>query len=223
MIWSIVLLLEGIKVYYCKLLILMTYDEIYLFSWLEIPVPWFFFQCIGNKECDLRWAGGWSWSRTTKQLNNQQPSNDDSCGTYEDKGLSNTSFWRGPKPTPPFSDAHPPVAAPLPNHCSRLSSAKKQCEKMEPRKIEDVFKARYTGHIGRQGVVFFHDDGGRRVKGWQQYKKPHTHTHTLAHTHTHRCLKLTVHKTVKSSNWNRGGGGESLRNICACFVVEIFF
>lgn len=202
MIWSIVLVLQGIKVFIASCSYFPVHREQGV--WLAV-------------------GGGWSWSRTTKQLNNQQPSNDDSCGTYEDKGLSNTSFWRGPKSTPPFSDAHPPVAAPLPNHCSRLSSAKKQCEKMEPRKIEDVFKARYTGHIGRQGVVFFHDDGGRRVKGWQQYKKPHTHTHTLAHTHTHRCLKLTVHKTVKSSNWNRGGGGESLRNICACFVVEIFF
>jgi len=38
----------------------------------------------------------------------EQPTtdNDDSCGTYEDKGLSNTSFWRGPKPTPPWVSSH---------------------------------------------------------------------------------------------------------------------
>jgi len=53
--------------------------------------------------------------------------------------------------------------------------------------------------------------------GWQQYKKTHTHTHA------HFCLKLTVHKTVKSSSWKRGGGGENSAKYMRVFEVEIFF
>jgi len=62
----------------------------------------------------------------------------------------------GPKPTPPFSVIATPFWA-----------QKKQCEKMEPRKIEDVFKAGTQTILADwgwpRGVVFFWGERGQGV------------------------------------------------------------
>jgi len=104
----------------------------------------------------LRWAKGGGAKQDSQTTEQPTTDNDDSCGTYEDKGLSNTSFWRGPKPTPPFSVIATPFWA-----------QKKQCEKMEPRKIEDVFKAGTQTILADwgwpRGVVFFWGVRGQGV------------------------------------------------------------
>lgn len=62
-------------------------------------------------------------------------SDDDSCGTYEDKGLSNTSFWRGS--TCPASNPAPASPRPLPRKHPPLHSGLAKKSKENERRKEN--------------------------------------------------------------------------------------
>lgn len=182
MIWSIVLVLQGIKVYYCKLLILMTYDEIYLFSWLEIPVPWFFFQCIGNKECDLRWAGG---GAEAGQPNNWTTNNRATTIVVAHMKtrvcqIQVSGVAQSPRP---LSRTH---TLPLPPLCPTIAAdsraQKSNVKKWNQEKLKMFLKPGTQAILADRGWCFSTMTEGGGSRGGNNIR---SHTHTLIHSHTH--------------------------------------